>query len=220
MVRGFSLGIGLLLGVIAADAGAAPAPPGLEEIRRGGFVIFFRHAATDPATADRDRADLGDCERQGILSEAGRADARVIGEAFRALAIPVGEVRSSPWCRCLETARLAFGRAEADPLLASIHGATGDEALKARLVAALKALLARPPAPGTNMVIVGHGFNLAGAARVPLAQGEAALFRPKGREGFELVGKVGPREWTALRRAGARGSGVGREHLLQPPHPI
>jgi broad specificity phosphatase PhoE len=192
-----ALGIALLVGTGAARA-AAPAPPTLAELRQGGFVIFFRHAATDPATADRDRADLGDCDRQGILSEAGRADARTIGDAFRTLAIPVGELRSSPWCRCLETARLAFGRADSDPLLASIHGATGDEALRARLVAALKEMLARPPAPGTNTIIVGHGFNLAGAARVPLAQGEAALFRPKGADGFELVGKVGPQGWPGL----------------------
>jgi broad specificity phosphatase PhoE len=198
-----ALGIALLLGTGAAGA-AAPAPPTLAELRRGGFVIFFRHAATDPATADRDRADLGDCERQGILSEAGRADARTIGDAFRTLAIPVGEVRSSPWCRCLETARLAFGRADSEPLLASIHGATGDEALKARLVAALKETLARAPAPGTNTVIVGHGFNLAGAARVPLAQGEAAIFRPKGADGYQLAGKVGSREWLALKGDAAR----------------
>jgi phosphohistidine phosphatase SixA len=187
-----------LLVWLACVAAHAAAPPTLVDLRQGGFVIFFRHVATDPATADRDRAGLGDCERQAILSDAGRADARAIGDAFRRLGIPVGEVRSSPWCRALDTARLAFGRAEPEPMLASIHGATDDAALRAGLIAALKAMLARPASPGSNTVLVGHGFNLAGAARVPLAQGEAALFRPDGRGGFDLVAKVGARQWATL----------------------
>ncbi len=193
----------------AGAAQAAPAAPGLPglalpELRAGGFVIFLRHASTDPATESRDGPGLGNCEAQRILSEAGRADARALGEAFRRLGIPAGEIRSSPWCRCLETARLAFGRAEVEPMLASIHGATDDEALRARLVAALKAMLGRRPPPGTNTILVGHGFNLAGAARVPLAQGEAAVFRPLEGGRFELVAKIGAREWASLQPAAGR----------------
>ncbi len=189
----------LLLAPATAAAGpatAAVAAPSLADLRQGGFVIFLRHAATDPATSERDGPGLGDCEAQRILSDAGRADARAIGEAVRDLAVPVGEVRSSTWCRALETARLAFGRAEPEPLLASLHGR--DEAEKRRLVEALREMLARPPRPGTNTVLVGHGFNLAGAARVPIAQGEAAVFRPLGAGGYRLVGRIGPRDWRQL----------------------
>ena len=185
---------------LAGDAGGAEGPSpaaDLAALRAGGFVIFLRHAATDPARADRDRSGLPDCEAQGILSEAGRADARALGEALRALGVPIGEVRASPWCRALETARLAFGRAEVDADLANLHDAA-DDTEKARRAAALQALLARSPAPGTNAVLVGHGFNLAAAARVPIAQGEAALFRPRGAEGFAFVARIGPREWAGL----------------------
>lgn len=192
-------GVLALAGAGAGRAAGGPAPGvDVAALRAGGFVIFLRHAATDPARADRDRAGLPDCEAQGILSEAGRADARAVGEGLRALGVPVGEVRSSPWCRALETARLAFGRAAVDPDLANLHDAP-DEAEKARRATALRALLARPPAPGTNAVLVGHGFNLAAAARVPIAQGDAALFRPLGAEGFAFAGRVAPGEWAALR---------------------
>ena len=52
---------------------------------------------------------LHDCRTQRNLSDEGRAHARQVGEAFRAQGVPVAQVLSSPWCRCLETARLAFG---------------------------------------------------------------------------------------------------------------
>lgn len=208
---GHSIAVALAVAtwLVAGAAHAAASAPSLSELRGGGFVVFVRHAATDPATEGRDGPSLGDCEVQRILSEAGRADARAIGEAIRVLGIPVGEVRTSPWCRCVETARLAFGRGEIEPMLGSIHGATDDQAQRTRLVAALRTMLSRRPPAGTNTIIVGHGFNLAGAARIPLAQGESAIFRPLGAEGFQLVGKVGARDWARL------SAGRSRPHL--PP---
>ena len=60
---------------------------------------------------------LDDCSTQRNLSEEGRAHARRIGEEFRRRRIPVERVLSSPWCRCLETARLAFGKAKVSSAL-------------------------------------------------------------------------------------------------------
>ena len=54
---------------------------------------------------------LDDCATQRNLTDEGRRHAQAIGEAFRSRRIDVDRVLSSPWCRCLETARLAFGRA-------------------------------------------------------------------------------------------------------------
>lgn len=62
------------------------------------------------------------CSTQRNLSEEGRRHARRIGEEFRKRQIPVGRVLSSPWCRCQETARLAFGTAEISGPLSNLFG--------------------------------------------------------------------------------------------------
>ena len=71
------------------------------------MTLVVRSSSCDPAGFR-----LDDCATQRTLTDAGRADAKRVGAAFQTRAIPVSRVLSSPWCRCLETARLAFGRAE------------------------------------------------------------------------------------------------------------
>ena len=78
-------------------------------LKAGGQVVLMRHAVTTPGVGDPDGMVLHDCRTQRNLSDEGRAHARQVGEAFRARGVPVAQVLSSPWCRCLETARLAFG---------------------------------------------------------------------------------------------------------------
>ncbi len=86
---------------------------------------------------------------------------------------------SSEYCRTRETAELAFGRVTPTPDLTSRASTTGPAALAER-IEALRRLLATPPAPGTNTVLVGHMFNLADATGVAIAEGEAAIFLPLG----------------------------------------
>src|SRR3989344_773154 len=105
-----------------------PTPPAdnsiLGAIRKGGYVIYFRHAHTDWSQNDReliwirdvlrDRNNLSlfdQCNRQRLLSTSGQDEARSIGNTFRRLNIPVGEVFTSQWCRTRETANLAFNKA-------------------------------------------------------------------------------------------------------------
>ena len=77
----------------------------------------MRHAATTVAGADRPGFKLGDCSTQRNLSEAGRPEARRMGERFHDERVAIEKVLTSPWCRCRETAMLAFGQAEDwDPL--------------------------------------------------------------------------------------------------------
>ena len=73
------------------DSGRAPLA---ERLRRGGYVLAFRHAATDFSTTDTTR-DLRDCSRQRNLTAKGRRQARSIGREFRRLGIPVGRVLAS-----------------------------------------------------------------------------------------------------------------------------
>jgi phosphohistidine phosphatase SixA len=149
----------------------------LAALREGGFVIYFRHARTDFSQDDTDLSDLANCATQRNLSSEGRTQARLIGEAIAALAIPIGEVLSSELCRTRETAELAFGRATPLPDLTSF-GTAGSEAEEQERVAALRRLLATPPGRGTNTVLVGHLFNIQAAASISLAEGEAAIFSP------------------------------------------
>ena len=102
-------------GIVAALALlASPAQGGASEalwnlLKDGGQVVIMRHAGTDSTAGDRDAMRVEDCSTQRNLSASGRDDARRIGLAFRARGVAVDGVRSSLWCRCLDTATLAFG---------------------------------------------------------------------------------------------------------------
>lgn len=176
----------VLVAKIGADEWREPLPdvmPGvdlgdrslLEALREGGFVIYFRHAATD--TAYDQNVDLRYCSTQRNLSQLGKDQSVEIGEGIEALGIPVGEVRSSEFCRAKETAALAFEEVTLDPMLTPFTGEV-DEAGEARKTAALVELLSTSPDPGTNRVIVAHQANITAAAGVELEEGEAAVFLP------------------------------------------
>lgn len=203
-----------LLAVLSSNAGLSSAdeasdipdnhiPMTLEAVQtlsQGGYVIYFRHAATNHETVDTDRQNLENCATQRNLSDLGRAQAEAIGAAFDLLDIPVGDVLSSPYCRCMDTARLAFGRVTASQdLLFALD--TGAERT-AELAEALRNMLSEQPAPGTNTVIAGHTVNMMEAAGFwPKPEGAALILKPDGAGDFDLIGTVMPDEW--LEFAGA-----------------
>jgi virginiamycin B lyase len=171
----------------------------VQRLRGGGYVLAFRHAATDFSMTDTTR-DLRDCSRQRNLNADGRRQARTIGTAFRRLGIPVARVLASPYCRTRDTARLAFGRTEPSHALLSARYLASPGA-RERQPARLRRLLARRPRGGTNTVLISHNFAIDDAAGVNLAEGEAAVVAPgRGREGFEIVETVDAEEWTRLAR--------------------
>jgi len=116
--------------------------------------------------------------------EAGRDESRRVGAAFRAQRVPVGRELSSPWCRCLETARLAFGRAEPWPALANLF----DRPDRAD---ALRAVLGEPPTDGT-LVLVSHGSTISSATGVMPAMGELVVVTPEGGGRFTIAGRIAP----------------------------
>lgn len=166
-------------------------------LREGGYVIFMRHAATEHRQVDRDRIHLDDCGSQRNLSVQGRQQASDIGRAFRQLSLPVGEVWSSPYCRCRDTARLAFGDYQVSPFLHFAIGIGAGET--ARITAQLQELLATPPRPGSNNVIVSHTANLKEATGIwPSPEGVMVIFRPLGDGRIAYHGMVAPGEWAQL----------------------
>ena len=166
----------LATATLAGDEALA-GPDLLAALRNGGFVIYFRHARTDFSQDDTDLSDLSNCATQRNLSAEGRTQARLIGDAIATLAIPIGDILSSELCRTRGPAELAFGEATPAPDLTSF-GTAGSEVEEEERVAALRRLLATPPAPGSNTVLVGHLFNIQAAAGISLAEGQAAIFRP------------------------------------------
>lgn len=164
-------------------------------LRGGGYVLYFRHAATDFGQNDDRMTGYEDCATQRNLIDKGRADARAIGAAVRKLAIPADDVLASPFCRTMETAQLIFGRAMASP---AVRGGPAQIESTERY-AALRELLSAPVPRGTNRVIVSHGNPFrAVVGGTYLAEGEAAVIEPRGKEGFRVVARVPLEEWRTL----------------------
>ena len=200
-----ALALGAVFNLIspATAQTVAPAPSQLSgpallsALRGGGYVLYFRHAATDFSQNDDHMTGYEDCATQRNLTDRGRADARAMGVAIAALAIPIGDVIASPFCRTQETARLIFGRATSSP---AARGGPAQES--AERYAPLRALLSTPVPRGTNLVIVSHGNPyraLVGGSY--LAEGEAALIEPHGKDGFIVIARVPQEEWTRLAAA-------------------
>jgi len=167
----------------------------LAQLRKGGYVIYFRHTSTDFSRDDRQSKSDDDCDRQRPLTDKGRAEARDIGAAFRELKIPVEQVLASPRCRTMETAMLAFGRVEqsAEARAGPASPASDDR------YAPLRALLTTPVKPGANVVIASHGNPFIAVAGAPyLAEGEAAVIKPLGKD-FEIVARVRHDGWRSLK---------------------
>jgi phosphohistidine phosphatase SixA len=173
---------------------AASGPP-VERLRRGGYVVALRHAATDPTATDM-TGDLSDCSRQRNLNAEGRRQARAIGRAFRRLGIPVGRVLASPFCRTRDTARLAFGRVRPSRALLSADFFGGGGAAD-RQRAGLRRLLGLPPRRGTNTVLVSHEAAIHAATGVTVAEGESVIVAPRpGRRGVQIVSTVEASAWA------------------------
>lgn len=181
-------------------ASEAPALAGLAlltALRRGGYILYFRHTATDFAQSDDIATGYDDCARQRGLTDQGRSDARAIGAAIRKLGIPIGDVLASPYCRTRETAELMFGRGTP---VAAVRGgpAQADAARYAELIS----LMSAPVAGGANLVVSGHGNPFRAVAGGPwLAEGEAAVVAPRGREGFVVVARIRRDDWAGLATA-------------------
>jgi phosphohistidine phosphatase SixA len=81
-----------------------------KKLAAGGYVLMMRHGSTEPGVGDPPGMKLADCKTQRNLSDEGRTQVKKLGEAFKAAGIRVDEVSTSEWCRCKETADLAFGK--------------------------------------------------------------------------------------------------------------
>ena len=89
-------------------------------MKEGGKLIFIRHAYA-PGSGDPNNFNLNDCLTQRNLSEEGKEQAKSIGKFFIKNEIKIDKVLSSEWCRCKETARIAFKNFSTNNFLNSFY---------------------------------------------------------------------------------------------------
>jgi hypothetical protein len=163
-------------------------------LREGGVVIAFRHALA-PGTFDPPEFRLGDCGTQRNLSDGGRAQARRMGEWFEARGLKPARVRSSPWCRCVDTAQLAFGPAglavETWAALGSPRGAT--ETTNAQSLRALRTAVAEAGRQrGRFEAWVTHMFVLSDLAATGSSSGEGLVLRAGSGGAVQVLARLAP----------------------------
>jgi hypothetical protein len=163
-------------------------------LRNGGYILYARHGQ---ATVGEDRPDLNfqDCATQRNLSSMGRQQAASYGALLRTLQIPIGiPVISSPFCRAAETVWLAFGRnaVQIDPFWANAARLSGTvtPAVREQILNRLQVRLETPPPPGTNQVIIAHGFpDGVGLSRIP--DMGTVVIRPLGQgRGYAVAARL------------------------------
>jgi len=198
-----------VLTVLAVCGGSSAASALSDEaliraLRQGGYSIYFRHTATD-WSQDDDVTAAGDwtsCDpaRMRQLSDAGRATARRVGDAIRALRIPVDKVLSSEYCRAAETARLM--RLGPVTTTRDVMNMRAAEFVGGRAAAVRRAqrVLAAPPPKGANAVIVGHGNLMRAATGAYPDEGGSGVFAPKPDTdgGFEILVLLTADDWLRL----------------------
>jgi phosphohistidine phosphatase SixA len=185
----------VLLLLFAGFAAAEPDPALLAKLRHGGYVLYLRHASTDFSQNDERMTSYDDCASQRNLTDKGRQEARALGAEVKRLAIPIGPVYASPFCRTRETAQLVFGRYERTNEARGGPANTNDPT---RYEPLRKLLTTKPPS-GQNAVISSHGNPFYALFGPPyLAEGEMAVIQPGG-DSFTLVGRIRLEDWQALK---------------------
>jgi len=196
LIKGMLL---LICGLNIVQANDYTADELVKMMQQGGYVIYFRHAATDHSQKDVDRKNLTNCATQRNLSELGKKQSLAIGVGFKTKNISVGKILSSPWCRAKDTAKLGFGRVEIVADLGfSISRSKQDTR---RLSKALNKMLSQPPENGTNTLLFSHTSNLKEATGVwPKPEAVMMIFKPDQSKdlGYEYFGMITPDYWLGL----------------------
>jgi phosphohistidine phosphatase SixA len=168
----------------------APTPDDLwSQMRSGtGYVVLMRHAQTEPGTGDPPGFQLEDCATQRNLSAEGRTQAERIGNTFRNRQIPIAQVRSSQYCRCLDTAKLLnLGTVEPDPMLNSTFEDRSTEAAQTEQVR--QEILNHRNNAGV-IIMVTHFVNVGAISGISPPAGDAVVMKANPEGDLEVVGQL------------------------------
>ena len=170
----------------------SPQPAGADNeqlwaaLRQGGKVILLRHTHVD-IREGIGRLSPGNCVEEVNLSSRGVEQAKRLGEAFRAHAIAIGEILTSPYCRCIDTGTLAFGRATPVQYLRP-PGTVSEDETKLNQERVVQEILKHRDL--SNLVMITHDLNIADVVledTVPM--GDFFVVEPNGSD-FEVLGKI------------------------------
>ena len=173
----------------------------IQALRNGGYNLYMRHATSTIGT-DQDLLKTPmwweNCAIQRNLSEQGRDQARKVGNAIVTLKIPVGEIKTSQFCRVRDTAyAMNLGAIEiTEELNHSLGQRAGTDVNAMRY-----ALLAAVPSKGTNTLLISHTH---GSPRpeeqvmTQLAESEIVVYQPDGKGSAEPVARIPTAEWDNL----------------------
>jgi hypothetical protein len=187
----------LALASSAFAADPAPVDAGwlVQELRRGGYLVFFRHTSTYREEVEMEARNvaagklaLDDCATQRNLNERGVAEARKQSTIVASLGIPAGTVYASRYCRARDHVRWFTADVTPNDALTPVRNAE-----KAK---ALLALFATPPAPGRNTFFFAHGGILWQATDYDSDEAETFVFKPGSPP--TLVAAIRMRDWDAL----------------------
>ena len=172
--------VGGLMPLVPAHTAWATDPAGTAEVatllRNGGCVVLMRHAETVPGIGDPPEFKLDDCRTQRNLSPAGQQDARRIGAWFKQNKLKPRSVLSSAWCRCKDTANLAFGQHSVWPALNSVFN---DRAQLPDQSAAVRKAMAAVPSQQFE-VWVTHQVNITALTGQGIGMGEIFILDAQG----------------------------------------
>ncbi len=146
-------------------------------LRKGGVVVLLRHATTTTGVGDPPEFKLEQCSTQRNLSVEGRVQAQNIGAWFKRQKLRPSAVKSSAWCRCKDTADLAFGSHQ---VWTALNSTFNDRVPQPNEIETLKAALGKV-APGKFEVWVSHGVNARALTGEQPAMGEAFLMGADGK---------------------------------------
>ena len=170
----------------AGVAGADDAADAWKALRAGGHIALMRHADAPGGFGDPPGFRIDDCATQRNLSEKGRVDAAKIGARLQREGIAFEKILSSPWCRCIDTAKLLnLGTVETEATFGNVV-VLRDQ--RETLTSGARALIAKWNGP-SNLLVVTHGANIAALTTIWPASGEIVVVRG-GSGSVEPVGRL------------------------------
>jgi phosphohistidine phosphatase SixA len=170
-----------------------------ETMKQGGYVIVFRHGATNRDQADTDPLNHDNVSKQRQLSEAGREVASQIGQSFKKLQIPIGKIYTSKFNRAIETGWLVGGSEVTATFDLTEGGLVVSPIENDRRAEALRKMVTTLPESGKNTVLVTHKPNILdafGKDWFDVKEGEASVFQPDATGKTVLVARVQAAEWV------------------------